>query len=1018
MKGAALLSFAAGLALAPRAFAQCTPTPYIVVDGQTCDWTPSENPLVIPNNDATSDATSVILDISGAEFTDNYNTASTGNGNLYGMMTFASGPGTVNKANEMVGFALNTTGAPVGNNCNANLAVYFICTQKPCSDSANWQGYYAPYTNNNCTSVGTAVALTAGSQYAFATSGNVAEFGVNFAAIPGLGTNFLVSPISGQISGSGNVLGMDTLPQTSYSTTTVGPTAATVSDVAARSGPDGVTLGWLTRTERGNLGFRIFRQRGQDAGPVGGFVRGRLVAFDDQAYRFRDPGGRAGDLYWVGDLDQHSGKLRFHGPVRATPAARLPVQPPPTRLLAAAQSTWTGAHGPGLRTRPGDTARLGVSAEGMVWVPDGALSAAGVTPPAGGALTYGGAPVTSVRDGAGVLFYAGPIQNGYDGVDAYLLGPGRPAGQTAPLRRPGPADPLLATVTSHLHLKQYVSYDWDAAGDDPYIWAWASNLFPPDPVAFDAPAAAATLGGGGTITAHLLGGTEQAHHVQVVLDGAVLGEARWTGLAPFDFTATLPPGLLQPSGNSLTVNALFDTGARLEFVMLESIDLDYDRLPQAVAGEARFTMPPGSCAAVTGLATSARAWEITDPIAAVPLAGLAVEGGTAGLCSPIDGRPHRYELFDFAVAQAPSVRPFAGGDLAARPRVADELVVVHPSLLPALQPLLAARRAQGLRIAVATPEEAADAFAFGDAGPAGIRGLVRHALAAWTVAPRYLLLAGGASADPRDVLGTGVPDLVPTGHTVAGADGMRAASDSWFAAGADGLTPQLSVGRLPADTPAQLAAVVAKILAGDSQSPTGRAALVSDVPLYADDADFAQNSSVVGGRLQAAGIAVTPISSAAAGTEAAIASALAAGTDLWHYVGHAGTSAWGGQTFLTASQVEGLSNARFPILTSFDCLDGMFDDPTTVSVGWAALAAPAGGALAAFVPSTVLSPRQAHVFDLLVVGALTAGPLSSFPRVGDALLLAQQAAAQNPLLADYVRTYNLVGDPASRLPLH
>jgi hypothetical protein len=104
-----------------------------------------------------------------------------------------------------------------------------------------------------------------------------------------------------------------------------------------------------------------------------------------------------------------------------------------------------------------------------------------------------------------------------------------------------------------------------------------------------------------------------------------------------------------------------------------------------------------------------------------------------------------------------------------------------------------------------------------------------------------------------------------------------------------------------------------------------------------------------------------------------------------------------------------------PILTSFDCLDGMFDNPTTVSMGWAAIENIGGGAIASFVPSTVLSPREGHSFDLLVTAGLTS---PGAVRIGDGLLRAQRQAALQPALHDFVRTYNLLGDPASISPLN
>ena len=61
-------------------------------------------------------------------------------------------------------------------------------------------------------------------------------------------------------------------------------------------------------------------------------------------------------------------------------------------------------------------------------------------------------------------------------------------------------------------------------------------------------------------------------------------------------------------------------------------------------------------------------------------------------------------------------------------------------------------------------------------------------------------------------------------------------------------------------------------------------------------------------------------------------------------------------------------------------------------------------------------PREGHAFDLIVTHALVAPP-GRGKRLGDALLAAQQQAAQQVPLQDFVRAYNLLGDPASINPL-
>jgi hypothetical protein len=268
----------------------------------------------------------------------------------------------------------------------------------------------------------------------------------------------------------------------------------------------------------------------------------------------------------------------------------------------------------------------------------------------------------------------------------------------------------------------------------------------------------------------------------------------------------------------------------------------------------------------------------------------------------------------------------------------------------------------------------------------------------------------------RDVLATGVSNLIPTGVALAGPNQMRAASDSWFVAGDDGVTPFAAIGRLAVDTPADAANVISKLLAADVQgAPTGSALMAADISVQADDADFSTASQIVGGRLGQVGVQPVHLSAGDPGAAATVASVLGQGVDLWHYVGHAGTSAWGQRQWLNAAQVSALQNQRLPLLTSFDCLDGMFDNPTTVALGWAAVSNPTGAAMGSFVPSTVLDPREGHAFDLIVTQSLASSACGR--RVGDALLCAQQAASLQVPLHDFVKTYNLLGDPASLSPL-
>ena len=89
-----------------------------------------------------------------------------------------------------------------------------------------------------------------------------------------------------------------------------------------------------------------------------------------------------------------------------------------------------------------------------------------------------------------------------------------------------------------------------------------------------------------------------------------------------------------------------------------------------------------------------------------------------------------------------------------------------------------------------------------------------------------MLLAGDASYDPRNYLGFGDNDRVPT--KLVDTEWLETASDDWFADfKADGLAA-LMVGRLPARTPAEAALMVTKIVNYEHAPVSQEVTLVAD----------------------------------------------------------------------------------------------------------------------------------------------------------------------------------------------
>jgi hypothetical protein len=139
----------------------------------------------------------------------------------------------------------------------------------------------------------------------------------------------------------------------------------------------------------------------------------------------------------------------------------------------------------------------------------------------------------------------------------------------------------------------------------------------------------------------------------------------------------------------------------------------------------------------------------------------------------------------------------------------DTVVVTAPSFLDALRPWIEHRQAQGHRLAIVDRRESSDQVRDEIRRIAGQGGL------------RYILLVGDVPTDAGQQGGG-----VPTHQAAAkvnirfGAD-PQIATDNWYADLDDDQLPDVSIGRLTADSPAALSQMVAKILAYETSRVGG-----------------------------------------------------------------------------------------------------------------------------------------------------------------------------------------------------
>jgi hypothetical protein len=338
------------------------------------------------------------------------------------------------------------------------------------------------------------------------------------------------------------------------------------------------------------------------------------------------------------------------------------------------------------------------------------------------------------------------------------------------------------------------------------------------------------------------------------------------------------------------------------------------------------------------------------------------------------------------------------------------VIITHPDFQPALGPLVQMHESRGQSVQVVTIDEVFDAFNYGERSPFAMRDFLQNAESQWRVKPQYLLLVGDASLDPRNYLGLGDFDFVPTRMIETAA--FKTASDDWFSDFQQNGYETIATGRLPARTLSDAQLVVSKILNYEkgvgAGSGTQQALLVADQNI---GADFTTATKFAATDLPST---LQPTEIFADGQDPAVVSqqilaALNNGPLLVNYSGHGSEEQWSFADLLDDTSAVTLSNGnQLSVYFLMDCLNGFFQDVYGTSLAESLLLAPNGGAAAVWASSGFTNqPPQASMNQALLA-ILKANP--STP-IAVAIVQAKSGVTDN----DVRRTWIFFGDPAMPL---
>ena len=858
------------------------------------------------------------------------------------------------------------------------------------------------------------------------------------------------SVTSGTTTSNAQALGID-----NFSVIVNTFTAVELVSFAASQSAEGVLLEWATGYEVDNLGFNIYREvAGKRARITPQMVAGSaLLAGSGTAltagrqYIWFDPapGGEGNLHYWLEDIALN-GRVTLHGPVTPAQISKthrkadsLPLSRLQTAALAWQRQEVVSNVGNSLHMQAaqrtsnslqnqwdiaaGFAIKITVNIDGWHRVGQPSLVAAGLDPSRDPRFLRLFADAEEVpilvrggRNGRlepndAIEFYAATLDTPSTDRRVYWLTSGNQPGRRITILPEEAVKPTDGGSFPHTIERKERSVYFAAL-----INGEAENFFGPvitaDPVAQEL--RVLNLDKGSTDKARLevaLQGVTDVthvapdHSVKVRLNGVEIGSIEFDGQARKVTAFYFPNQLLLEGSNIITLTA---EGGEMDVSLIDHLRLTYAHRFRADGDALELGAGGGETITITGFSQPAvRVFDITAPNDAQEIIPRVEAQGSdfAITFRAIASGERRIAALVDHLARAPfSVAANRPSTLNRANNGAQFIIITHGGFAAAMEPLKRLRQGQGFSVSVVDVEDVYDEFSYGAHSPQALKDFLARAAAVWKKRPGWVMFAGDASFDPRDYLGLGASDFVPT--KLVDTSKLEAASDDWFVDfDSDGLA-EIAVGRLPVRTVGEADSVIEKII---DYAQSGRAEGALMVADRNDGHDFEAASISVKGLLPA-GVIAQEVFRGRMDDQAARQQILAAasrGPKVVNYLGHGSVGTWRGN-LLTSSDAAALQNSEGPSLfVMMTCLNGFFHDPYGDSLAESLMKCERGGAVAAWASSALTTPGGQSAINRRLYQLLFAGSLT----LGEAAMRAKLATSD----ADIRRTWILFGDPMLKI---
>lgn len=544
-----------------------------------------------------------------------------------------------------------------------------------------------------------------------------------------------------------------------------------------------------------------------------------------------------------------------------------------------------------------------------------------------------------------------------------------------------------------------------------------------------------------TIQTAMVSRTNGTHHAKLYVNGVYVGDGQWSGADYQNFSVDFDQALLKTGANTFRVEIVNDLNEqKVSVVYLDWLQLSYQRQINAVGDRLIFDSPGAGAwrYSAGGFSNGAlEAYDVTDPfqVVYIPVASGtgAASNGTA--FSTTESASHRYLVQRTAQRrQVASIEQADTANLLASDKRVNYIIITHPDFLDSVQRLADYRASHGLSVEVVNVQHVYDVFNYGRMSPQAIRDFLTHTF--WNWQSSYVVLVGDGTFDPRTYRSDSAPTFIPPYLAMVDPDLGETAADNFYVAfvGSDPM-PDMYLGRLPAESPADVTAMVDKII--DYESAPADSGWNRNVLFVSDDlkggggAFYNYSNAIADGTSAYNGEMVNLLPDAyekerlylpfdcATGDACRedLVSLINRGTLLISYVGHSAKEYWAEENILNLAAVSQLNNEYYPIMLPMTCLEGYYHEAEKgrMSLGEALVRRANGGAIASW-SSSGLGLASGH--DYLERGFFISVFYNGLTEMGVATnqgKLYLSTYAPTGKYDDLMHTFTLLGDPALRV---